>query len=250
MEGIYRRTSVPATGSEHVRRFFLPSPFPAPENSTFFDEVPAFYLRPTMRRVHPASNSIPRCPVCGVHEHLCFCAGFPVLATRTRIVFLQHPQEAKKPTNSARLACRILSNAAIAPWSRVDPPAFPADAILLYPSADATPLSTRDFSEPATLVIPDGTWSQASRIANVLKSKPFRRRVLPAGAATNWTVRQSDDPARISSAQAAALALGVAGEAEAATVLAEAVAEAGRQILSMRGMAPDHREGGPSPVVG
>ena len=189
-----------------------------------------------MRRVYPASTSIPRCPVCGVHEHLCFCAGFPVLATRTRIVFLQHPQEAKKPTNSAPLTCRILSSASIIPWSRVDPPAFPPDAILLYPSPDATPLTVEDFANASTLVIPDGTWSQASRIANVLKSKPFRRRVLPAGITTNWTVRQSDDPERISSAQAAALALGVAGENEAATVLADAVAEAGRRILSMRGM--------------
>lgn len=203
-----------------------------------------------MRRVYPASTSLPRCPVCGVHRHLCFCADFPVLATLTRIVFLQHPQEANKPTNSARLACRILSNASILPWSRVDPPAFAADAILLYPSPEATPLSAEDFAAPATLVIPDGTWSQASRIANVLKSFAFRRRVLPAGTATNWTVRQSDDPERISSAQAAALALGVAGEHGPATILAQAVAEAGRQILSMRGMAPDHREGRPSPEAG
>jgi DTW domain-containing protein len=201
-----------------------------------------------MRRVHPASTSLPRCPVCGVHRHLCFCADFPVLATRTRIVFLQHPQEAKKPTNSARLACRILSNASIVAWSRVEPPTFPPDAILLYPSNDAIPLSVEDFAEPATLVIPDGTWSQASRIANVLKSRPFRRRVLPGGIATNWTVRQSDDPDRISSAQAAARGLGVAGEHEAAAILSEAVAEAGRQILSMRGMAPDHREGPPPPA--
>lgn len=201
-----------------------------------------------MRRVHPASTSIPRCPVCGVHQHLCFCAGFPVLSTRARIVFLQHPQEAKKPTNSARLACRILSNAAIAPWSRTDPPPFPDDAILLYPSSDATPLGPEDFAAPAVLVVPDGTWSQASRIANVLKTRPFRRRVLPAGNATSWTVRQSGDPERISSAQAAAAALGLAGEAEAASVLAAAVAEAGRQILSMRGMNPLHREGPSAPV--
>ena len=199
-----------------------------------------------MRRVYPASTSLPRCPICGVHAHLCFCADFPTLDTATRIVFLQHQQEAKKPTNSARLACRILANATIAPWSRVEPPPFPPDAILLYPSPEATPLSIEDFAEPATLVVPDGTWSQASRIASVLKTKPFRRRVLPSGNATNWTVRQSDDPERISSAQAAALALEIAGETQAAQVLSEAVAEAARQILSMRGLGPDHREGRPA----
>jgi DTW domain-containing protein YfiP len=70
-----------------------------------------------MRRVNPASE-IPRCPVCGVHPHLCFCADYPTFATRTRFVFLQHSQETLKPTNSVRLACRILSSASIVPWSR------------------------------------------------------------------------------------------------------------------------------------
>ncbi len=195
-----------------------------------------------MRRVYPASTSIPRCPVCGVHQHLCFCAGFPVFATRTNIVFLQHPQEAKKPTNSARLACRILSSASIVPWSRVDPPVFPHDAILLYPSADATPLEPGDLAGSGTLVIPDGTWSQASRIASVLRNTPFRRRILPFGNATAWTVRQSDDPERISSAQAAAMALHLAGETEAATNLYDAVREAGRRILAMRGMVRSEQQ--------
>jgi len=189
-----------------------------------------------MRRVYPASTSIPRCPVCGVHEHLCFCADFPELATRTRIVFLQHEQEAKKPTNSARLACRILSNASIVPWSRVDPPAFPEDSIFLYPSPDAVELTAEEMTGTVTLVVPDGTWSQASRIASVLKTKSYRRRILPLGNATTWTVRQSADPERISSAQAVAMALHLAGELEAATTLHDAVAEAGRRILSMRGM--------------
>lgn len=195
-----------------------------------------------MRRVYPASTSIPRCPVCGVHEHLCFCAGFPVFATRTKIVFLQHPQEAKKPTNSARLACRILSDASIVPWSRVEPPRLADDAILLYPSPDATPLEPLDLAGSATIVIPDGTWSQASRIASVLRNTPFRRRILPAGNATTWTVRQSDDPERISSAQAAAMVLHLAGETEAATNLHQAVREAGRRILAMRGISADHRD--------
>lgn len=192
-----------------------------------------------MRRVYPASTSIARCPICGVHEHRCFCADFPVLATRTRIVFLQHPQEAKKPTNSARLACRILSNASIATWSRTEPPAFPDDSIFLYPSPDATELTSEELTGSVTLIVPDGTWSQASRIASVLKAKPYRRRILPLGNATNWTVRQSDDPERISSAQAVAMALHLADELDAATTLQDAVAEAGRRILAMRGMVRD-----------
>ena len=189
-----------------------------------------------MRRVYPASTSIPRCPVCGVHQHLCFCADFPTLATRNRIVFLQHPQEARKPTNSAPLACRILSEARIEPWNRTALPAWIDGAILLYPSPDAAPLDPSDLDGIRPVVIPDGTWSQASRMASVLKSRPMLRRVLPEGVRTTWTVRQSADPERVSSAQAAALVLDLAGETEAATVLSQAVAEAGRRILAMRGM--------------
>lgn len=189
-----------------------------------------------MRRVYPASEIL-RCPVCGVHPHLCFCAGFPTFATRTRIVFLQHAQEALKPTNSARLACRILSGASIVPWVRTAPPPFPRDTILLYPSADAAPLSAPELAGSALVVIPDGTWSQASRIASVLgKGAAIPRRTLPAGNASAWTVRQSDDPERISSAQAAAMVLRLAGETAPATCLFEAVAESGRRILSMRGI--------------
>ncbi len=190
-----------------------------------------------MRRVYPAMNSIPRCSICGVHQHLCFCADFPVYAPRTRFLFLQHTQEAQKPTNSARLACRILSTASIIPWSRTDPPPFPEDTILLYPSVDATPLTPDDLSGSSQVVIPDGTWSQASRIARVLQNRPLLRRILPVGNATAWTVRQSDDPERISSAQAAAMVLQLAGETESAHFLYQAVAESGRRILAMRGMA-------------
>jgi len=188
-----------------------------------------------MRRVNPASE-IPRCPVCGVHPHLCFCSGFPTFATRTRFVFLQHSQETLKPTNSARLACRILSSASIAPWVRTAPPPFPPNTVLLYPSADATPLVPEELAASALVVIPDGTWSQASRIASVLGKGSILRRTLPLGNSSAWTVRQSDDPERISSAQAAAMVLQLAGETTPADCLIEAVAESGRRILSMRGI--------------
>jgi DTW domain-containing protein YfiP len=195
-----------------------------------------------MRRVNPASE-IPRCPVCGVHPHLCFCAGFSSFATRTRFVFLQHSQEALKPTNSARLACHILSSASIATWSRTAPPPFPPETILLYPSAEAIPLAAEELTESALIVIPDGTWSQASRIASVLGKRPIVRRTLPLG---NSSVRQSDDPERISSAQAAAMVLHLAGETIPATSLFEAVAESGRRILSMRGMKRETGQHGES----
>jgi DTW domain-containing protein YfiP len=184
--------------------------------------------------------------VCGVHLRLCFCSGFPTFATRIRFRFVQHSQEARKPTNSARLACRILSEADIVPWSRGTPPAFPARTFLLYPSAQAKPLTEKELSDlatdmeggPVTFAIPDGTWSQAGRIASELRKTRLPQRILPPGNSSAWGVRQSDNPERISSAQAAAMVLLLAGETEAGSKLLEALAESSRRILSMRGVKP------------
>lgn len=194
-----------------------------------------------MRQVHPAVAN-PRCPHCGVHLHLCFCADYPVFATRTRLVFLQHSQELVKPTNSARLACRILSNASIRTWERLSPPDFGPEAILLFPFPGASELEPADLQGDALVVIPDGTWSQAGRMANVLnRSGSVRSRTLPPGGSSLWSVRLSDDPARISSAQAASAALAIAGEAAAAAFVDSSLAEASQKILAMRGI-PEGRQ--------
>jgi DTW domain-containing protein YfiP len=184
--------------------------------------------------------------VCGVHLHLCFCAGFPTFATRIRFWFVQHSQEARKPTNSARLACRVLSEAAIVPWSRGGQPIFPPGTVLLYPSAQAELLTAGKLEDLAraaeggrvTFAIPDGTWSQAGRIASELRKTRLPERMLPPGNSSAWGVRRSDDPERISSAQAAAAVLLLAGEARAGSSLMEALAESSRRILAMRGVKP------------
>jgi DTW domain-containing protein len=188
-----------------------------------------------MRRIHSA-NASTRCFVCGMRREHCFCAGLPVHDARTRILFVQHVQETLKPTNSARMVCRILSNAAILTWARTEPPSFPDGAILLYPSEHAAPLEAHDLSGSALVVVPDGTWSQAGRIASVLGRIIPRHRTLPPGGALAWTVRKSSDPERISSGQAAAAVLHLAGETDAALDLDEALAESQRRIMILRGI--------------
>jgi len=189
-----------------------------------------------VRQVYPAISN-PRCPHCGVHLALCFCADYPVFATRTRTIFLQHSQELVKPTNSARLACRILSNASIRTWERLSPPEFGPEAILLFPFPGSPALEPGDMQGNAVIVIPDGTWSQAGRMANVLnRTGSIRSRTLPPGESSLWSVRLSNDPARISSAQAASAALAIGGESQAAEFLDRALVEASQKILAMRGI--------------
>lgn len=190
-----------------------------------------------MRRVGP--NLItPRCGECGIHLARCLCPDLVALPTRTRIVFVQHVQELVKPTNSARLALKVLENASIVAWERKAPPKFEPAPILLYPLEGAQVLTAEELDGSATVLVPDGTWGQASRIANVMGHGSVRARVLPEGNRSLWTVRNVSDTERISSAQAAAAVLGLAGETAAAENLLAALSEANRRILSMRGIVP------------
>jgi len=194
-----------------------------------------------MRRVGP--NLItPRCPECGIHLARCLCPDLVALPTRTKIVFVQHVQELQKPTNSARLALKVLADARIVAWERTSPPAFVPDPILLYPLEGAEVLAPEELTESVTVLVPDGTWGQASKIANAMGRGRVRARILPEGNRSLWTVRNVADVERISSAQAAAAVLAIAGETAAARGLLEALTEANRRILSMRGIVPGPAE--------
>lgn len=50
------------------------------------------------------------CPGCAKKPHLCLCAEITPVPTRTRLLILQHPREAKHPLNTARLVSLSLKN--------------------------------------------------------------------------------------------------------------------------------------------
>jgi DTW domain-containing protein YfiP len=136
-----------------------------------------------------------RCVACRMHRSLCICALLPRLETRTRVVLLLHQLEVQKTTNTGVVAARCLPNSAIvyrgrSPDEALDAAfdaasaarshagasateqvkrlaaAIPAGtrAAFLFPHASATPLDEwRVHGAPVTLIVPDGTWSQASR---------------------------------------------------------------------------------------
>lgn len=199
-----------------------------------------------MRNVH-SFNLERRCGVCGLHLEICVCGDLPRFAPAPPLVFLQHVQEATKPTNTARLACRILSNARIVPWERTAPPTPGPGAILLYPLDGAPALEPRDLVPSATVFIPDGTWAQGSRMANVLSHRPgWTIRRLPEGLLARWSVRRSGAADRVSTAQAAASVLAIAGEHAASACLLTTLEEVGSRLLRMRGVMPSHWAKAPS----
>jgi DTW domain-containing protein YfiP len=178
-----------------------------------------------------------RCPDCRMHLHICVCDQLPVLPTRTRVLLLVHQLELRKTTNTGLLALRCLPNSACVMRGRLPetpsggpsaPPRGPSapsvgpsseplgrepgrQAVLLYPGQEAVPLASfADSALPLTLIVPDGTWSQASRT---------RRRVagladlpcvaLPAGQISGYELRHAGQPGRLSTMEAIARALGV-----------------------------------------
>lgn len=88
---------------------------------------------------------------------MCWCAAIVPVASRTRVVFLQHPREARVAVSTCRMAhlslpefCRCM------PRSADDSPALAAqlaepDTYVLFPAADAVDIASLP-RPPHTLV--------------------------------------------------------------------------------------------------
>lgn len=119
-----------------------------------------------------------------MHLERCVCAAIPSLTLRTRLVLLLHFEEAKKPTNTGRLAALAVTDSEVHIRGARDVPldlASLADpsrrAVVLTPSDDAVPLDAAFLAKdprPITLVVPDGSWRQASKMP---RREPALRRL-------------------------------------------------------------------------
>jgi DTW domain-containing protein YfiP len=146
-----------------------------------------------------------------MHVGLCVCEYIPRLNTTTHLVVLSHVKEQHKPSNTTHFLLKALSNSER--WRRGglgDPlvvlPASPP-AVLLFPFDDAVPLQT---SGPVTLVVPDGTWQQARRMARrepALQALPHV--TLPPGLPSQYRVRTQHRSDGLSTFEAVTRALGI-----------------------------------------
>jgi DTW domain-containing protein YfiP len=135
--------------------------------------------------VESAAPHVPRavCLRCLRPARVCYCAVLPHLPTRTRVVILQHPRERDMPIGTARMASLCLPSAALhvgVRWGEhpalaaaLSDPARPP--ILLYPGPGARDVLREPPPGPVTLVVVDGTWSQARTVVRdnpILQSLP------------------------------------------------------------------------------
>lgn len=151
-------------------------------------------------------------------ETLCICALIPRLETRTRLLLVMHYREERKPTNSGRLAARAIVDSEI--WVRGGQdselhalaPDPTRQALLLFPSDDAQPLDTwAGSTRPITLVVPDGTWRQASKVrARVPGMSDLPCVTLPTNdAPTQYRLRDETHPHGLATLEAIARAMGI-----------------------------------------
>ena len=147
---------------------------------------------------------------------LCVCALIPdpKLKTRTRLVLFIHRFEDRKPTNTGRLASECLENSEVivrGEPGQPDAPYIPtaeSDSLLLFPSPDATPLAEHaQSSRPVTLIVPDGSWRQASKVRNRV---PGMREIpcvwLPQDVASTYRLRHEAHPTGLATIEAIARA--------------------------------------------
>jgi DTW domain-containing protein YfiP len=106
---------------------------------------------------------------------LCVCPLIPdpPLATRTRVVLVMHRAENSKSTNTGRIATACLANSEVLVRGHKGKPSEPlawgegVQPLLLFPFEGAKPIAEAAHlfdGKPVVLIVPDGTWRQASKV--------------------------------------------------------------------------------------
>lgn len=171
------------------------------------------------------SNSPDRCAECRMRTALCICELIPRIEVRTRLIVLMHANEIKTTTNTARLACRALQGSDLRirgvpgqPMSEEGLVVHERQSLLLFPSGkskELTPglleeLKAKHGDRPITLIVPDGNWRQASKVARrepVVAEIPHVR--LPLGKPSRYQLRQAPNEAALCTFEAIARAMGI-----------------------------------------
>jgi DTW domain-containing protein len=163
------------------------------------------------------ANAALRCPRCSMHGSLCICLLMPRLATRTRLVLVIHRYEHRKTTNTGRLATECLVGSRVLVRGHEARPEDSLDLhpgtrpLLLFPHKGALDLRRlAGSSESITLIVPDGTWRQASKIRQRVRGLDAVPCVtLPPGPPSRYRLRFEAHDGGLATIEAIARAFGI-----------------------------------------
>lgn len=160
-----------------------------------------------------------------------------------------HWKEANRTTNTAKLATLALPNSEIRVRGDRRHPLSPeglltdgCQSLLLFPATDAVELSPElvtSIGRPIHLLVADGSWKQARKVATreaFLKEVP--RVKLGPGAPSSYLLRQTPHREKLSTFEAIARALGVIEGPEAQLPLEALFETLIERTLWSRGLLP------------
>lgn len=155
------------------------------------------------------------CRRCLRPESFCVCAGLGPIPSRTRVVLLQHPREARLAICSAWLtrvaleSCELHRGVRFEAHPRVRELAAAPGAALLFPGPGAIPADAAPRS-PEVLVVIDGTWLQAEKmlLANPALAALPRLTLAPGHESGYGALRREPEAGHLSTIEAVAHALG------------------------------------------
>lgn len=160
------------------------------------------------------------CPICYMTRTLCICDSIPTLDLNTRVCLIIHVNELKRSSNTGRLALRALVNSEMRVRGETREALDLRDLLthgyrtfLFYPSVDAAELDNELVAQdgtPIQLIVPDGSWRQASKVHSrhhELKDVP--RVKIGAPNLSKFHLRAQHRPEGMATLQAIAHGLGV-----------------------------------------
>jgi DTW domain-containing protein YfiP len=153
------------------------------------------------------------CLRCRRPRRVCWCDAVTRVPSQTRVVFIQHPREAKVPISTCRMAHLSLPNSELhVGVAAAGNPALEAvcreDGVaVLFPSASATDVDALE-RPPRTLVVVDGTWSNAKKVVEKcpLLSRLPRLKFFPEQPG-NYRIRKEPEAHCLATIEATAFVL-------------------------------------------
>ena len=146
---------------------------------------------------------------------VCICAELVTVVPQTKVVVLQHPREADNAIGTAWMVERCFGAERIVGVDLEREPRFlaaladhAAPAILLSPAPDAIDLRQAPPDGPVTLIVLDGTWSQAKKLLRCNPSlERLPRYAFQPARPSNYRIRKEPAEHCVSTIEATVAAL-------------------------------------------
>jgi DTW domain-containing protein YfiP len=174
-----------------------------------------------------------RCATCQLPTGRCICHLTPTMHTSIQFWLLLHPDEGRKPTNTARLIAATMPHTQVFVWQHTAPPPGLLDLLsspcfapyVVFPHGDIArferlPEDPWHAEKVPAFVLLDGAWSQTRKM---FVRSPYLRGIpcltLPPTASSAYTLRQQRSTGYLSTVEVAIALLAQMGHGEASHIL-------------------------------